>query len=71
LNFPIIPFLTNLELVRKLVSKGKDLVVLHLADVTTTNRILEREFDEITFSESSNRIVKNMGKKKYIGDKLY
>jgi predicted helicase len=71
LDFPIIPFSTNLELVRKLVSKGKDLVILHLADVTTENRIKGREYYEITFSESSNRIVKNMGKEKYIDDRLY
>ncbi len=70
LDFPRIPFSANLDLVRELVSNGKELVQLHLMDITNKNIILEGE-SEFHFSKASDIMVKNKRKKKYKSGKLY
>ncbi len=71
LDFPIIPFSSNLELVKKLITKGKKLVLLHLSDVAKEAIFIEEKQEGIFISESSGIVVKNKGKDKYKDGRLY
>jgi len=73
LDFPIIPFFTNLELVRKLINKGKELIELHLIDVMGDKTLKNKKQVSIKVitSKSSNEVVKNKGKKKYTNGRLF
>lgn len=73
LDFPIIPFAKNLELVRILIVRGKELVNLHLTDVTVENHQIENDLvlHKIKVSTSSNTTIKYKGKNQYVQGRLY